>query len=206
MSIPPALAQSRYTFEDFEAIQALPQNADGWLEFYRGMVYKYGLPYPQTDDGRLSMPTGHLHNWVISRLMELLILFTSPRGLGRVYGDGATYRLSDGSVVIPNTSFVAEGREGPVDSAYIPFAPDLAVEVISPSNTRDELWRKTNLYLDNGVGLVWLIDPVARTVEVYTRTGDHAHHYQRLTEPDILDGGEVLPGFTAALPTLFPSE
>jgi hypothetical protein len=78
-------------------------------------------------------------------------------------------------------------------------APDLAVEVLSQSNTEAEMGRKLREYFAAGVRLAWLVDPETRTVQVYTAPDQCS----LLRENDTLDGGAVLPGFTLALAGLF---
>jgi Uma2 family endonuclease len=74
--------------------------------------------------------------------------------------------------------------------------PTLAVEILSPSNTRKEMTRKLREYFQAGVLLVWVIDPVTRTAEAYTGPTTKS-------TVDVLDGGEVLPGFRLPLAKLF---
>ena len=79
------------------------------------------------------------------------------------------------------------------------LVPDLAVEVLSEGNTVPEMDRKRREYFRAGVRLVWLVDPEARTVAVFTGPDQHS----TLGETDLLDGGAVLPGFTLSLAELF---
>ena len=79
------------------------------------------------------------------------------------------------------------------------LAPDLAVEVLSESNTRDEMDRKRRECFDAGVRLVWMIDHRTKTAEAFSgRTNSKV-----LTESKTLDGGDVLPGFELSLRELF---
>ena len=103
-------------------------------------------------------------------------------------------RLFPGLVRIPDVAFASwDGFPGRRRSdAKIPsLAPDLAVEVLSESNTKAEMERKRHDYFSAGVRLVWLADPKTRTVDVYTSE----KKFTRLTEADVLDGGDMLPGF-----------
>jgi Uma2 family endonuclease len=79
------------------------------------------------------------------------------------------------------------------------MAPDLVVEVLSPSNTPAEMARKRGEYFRSGVRLLWEIDPRTRTVRVYTSETAVGE----LSAADTLDGGAVLPGFTLPLAQLF---
>jgi Uma2 family endonuclease len=78
-----------------------------------------------------------------------------------------------------------------VPSGFLPLTPDLAIEVQSPGDRQRELLDKVGEYLQAGSRLVWVIDPEARTVTVY----ESASHVATLREDDVLDGGDVLPGF-----------
>jgi Uma2 family endonuclease len=84
---------------------------------------------------------------------------------------------------LPNEEFPAE----PIPD----LAPDLAVEVLSKSNTRAEIERKLREYFAAGARLAWVLDPKSRTVRVHISPTE----FRTLQEEDTLDGGEVLPGF-----------
>jgi Uma2 family endonuclease len=133
-----------------------------------------------------------------SLLATFLNEFVRPRHLGLVFGPDGTIRLWAGLVRIPDVAFVSwdrlPGRRVP-DAPIPHLAPNLAVEVLSISNTRAEMARKRQEYFSAGVLLVWEADPRARTVAVYTSPTD----VTILTEADVLDGGPVLPGFTLPL-------
>ena len=79
------------------------------------------------------------------------------------------------------------------------LAPDLAVEIVSPSNTHSEIHDKVSDYLDAGSRLVWVVEPHGRTVTVYRSRDD----IRILTSEQEIDGGEVLPGFRAPVSEFF---
>jgi Uma2 family endonuclease len=106
-------------------------------------------------------------------------------------------------VRIPDVAFFSwdrmPGRKRPPEP--IPtLSPDLAIEVLSRSNTKAEMRKKREDLFSVGAGLVWEIDPKSRTVQVYTKVDQPD---AVLTETDALDGGPVLPGFTLNLRELF---
>jgi Uma2 family endonuclease len=111
-------------------------------------------------------------------------------------------RLAPGLVRIPDVSFIASSR---LPGGQIPrepiadIVPDLAVEVISASNTREEMDRKLREYCQAGVRQVWYVYPNSREVHVYTQPAA----YEVITHSQTLDGGDVLPGFSLPLTTLF---
>jgi Uma2 family endonuclease len=130
-------------------------------------------------------------------LAFFLELYLEKTHLGAVVGEGAYLRLFPGKIRAPVVSFISWKRmpneEFPSDPIG-PFAPDLAVEVISKGNTEAEMDRKLREYFEAGCKLVWYIYPKTRTVHVYTSVRKSVI----LTEADTLKGGKVLPGF--ALP------
>lgn len=132
-----------------------------------------------------------------------LLQFGLPRDLGVVTGADGTFILSrdDRVVLIPDVAFVAKDRLPPADrrQRFFDGPPDLAIEIISPSNRQSEVDEKVRLWLRFGTRLVWVVDPSNRTVAVWTVDGA-----MRLSgETEDLDGGEVLPGFRVAVAALF---
>jgi Uma2 family endonuclease len=154
-------------------------------------------------DGILVMKTLGLEESIIAGdIVTLLNNFVKPRGLGRVAGEAGTIQLEIGLVRIPDVSFFSMGRlpGGAIPAEPIPLlVPDLAVEVISRSNTRKEMDEKLQEYFEKGVRLVWFVRPRTRVVDVYTAPD----RFTRLTASMRLDGGDVLPGFSVQVGELF---
>lgn len=128
--------------------------------------------------------------------------FVKANDLGIVAGESGPIRLKHGLVRVPDPSFVSwdtlGGRGAHMDQVLC-VAPELAVEVLSPGNTRAETARKVREYVRAGVRLVWLVDPRKQTVRVVTPPGRSV----RLAENDTLDGGDVLPGFAIGVKDVF---
>jgi len=134
--------------------------------------------------GRLAMQVGALLNEHVQRL-----------GLGTVLVEaGYVLRRMPDTVRGPDISFVSVARlpSNQIPETFIPGAPDLAVEIISPSSRWSEVEEKVADYLAGGARLVWLVDPRERRVVV--RYPDRPPAV--LTENDTLDGEDVVPGFT----------
>ncbi len=158
--------------------------------------------YELVDGVLVEKAGGYLESYIAVRLITILQTFVDPRRLGIVTGEGGMMRLAPGLVRIPDVAFVSldhlPGRQIP--RTPIPsLAPDLAVEVLSESNTRKEMGRKLHDYFNAGTRLVWYVDPVDHTVTVYTAPDRQT----LLREDQVLDGGDVLPGFTLPLRDLF---
>jgi Uma2 family endonuclease len=137
------------------------------------------------------------------RLAHFVHSYLDRNDRGNLAGPDGTMRLMPGLLRVPDLSFVLWERLGggpQVPEAPIAdLAPDLAVEVLSESNTLREMERKLKEYFLAGVRLVWLVDPDKRTVQVATAPDCSV----TLREGDVLDGGDVLPGFSLALRDLF---
>jgi Uma2 family endonuclease len=147
-------------------------------------------------------PMGYYESRVAAELIILLGIYLRQHDLGVVAGEAGLLRLMPGLVRIPDVSFVSWGRmpdpQGP--RPPIPtLAPDLAVEVLSESNTEAEMERKLREYFAAGARLVWYIDREDRTARVYTAPDQST----LLDETQALDGGDVLPGFALPLRELF---
>ena len=135
-------------------------------------------------------------------LLALLHLYNGPRNLGIVTGPDGMIELMPDLVRIPDIALVRwerlPSRRRP--SSPVPqLVPNLAVEVLSRSNTLGEMAAKRHDYFAAGVELVWEIDPDARTVTVYSSLTD----LLKLSAAETLDGGTVLPGFSIPLAQLF---
>ncbi len=145
---------------------------------------------------------GYEASIVAGAILEILRRFVSARRLGFVSGADGFFRLLSISVRGPDVAYVSKerlpGGKLPKE-AYPAIAPDLAVEVLSPSNTKGEMSRKRVEYFHSGVRLVWIVDCVHRTVAVYTSPSS----WEILAEEQTIDGGEVLPGFTASVSDFF---
>jgi Uma2 family endonuclease len=151
-------------------------------------------------DGTLvEKPTGYDESRLAVELITTLVVFLRQHDLGTVAGEAGMMQLLTGLVRIPDVSFVRwehlPENYGPVP----PLAPDLAIEVLSESNTPKEMERKIREYFDAGTQLVWLFDHRERTVTVYTAP-DQLHV---LDQSQSLDGGNVLPGLVIPLGELF---
>lgn len=147
---------------------------------------------------------GYLESMLAIEIAFLLKAYLRQHDLGVVTGADGTVRLAPGLVRIPDVAFVSwdrlPGRKVPREP--IPdLASDLAVEVLSSSNTRAEMRRKVDEYFQAGARLVWLIDPPTRTARAFTAPDQST----TLGEDQMLDAGEVVPGFTLPLRQLFES-
>lgn len=145
---------------------------------------------------------GHKESVLSWQLGALFWSFLQQHDLGYCTTADDLVRLMPNLVRGPDVSFVSwktrPKRMIPQEQISTEV-PDLAVEILSPSNTRKEMQIKLKEYFLGGVKLVWIIDPEKRTAEVYTAPDK----VTAIPADGALDGGEVLPGFTLPLATLF---
>lgn len=150
-------------------------------------------------------PPASDHSYLARALFRAMDAHVVAHTLGEVFGDGSGYELPiagrPDTYRIPDVSFIRAGRipRPRVRHRALALAPDLAVEVRSPSDTPRVLGGKLADYFDAGTALVWVVDGDARTVEVHAP----GTPVRVLGEGDALDGGAVLPGFTLPLARLF---
>jgi Uma2 family endonuclease len=146
----------------------------------------------------------YYESYIAATLIRLLGNFVVAHDLGIVAGADGMMRLAPGLVRIPDVSFVSweklTGRRLP-RQAIPDLVPDLAVEVLSEGNTPREMARKLDEYFSLGVRLVWLVNPMTESTEVYTSR----HQSAVLDKSATLEGGVILPGFTLSLSALFPA-
>lgn len=154
-------------------------------------------------DGTLVEKTVGFHESLLAiQVAFFLRTFLQEHDLGIVLGPDGMLRVAPGQVRLPDVSFFSwdhfPNRILPA-GAVLDLTPDLAIEVLSPRNTKREMARKRREYFLGGTRLVWEVDPDKRTVRVYTAPDESALLRQNRT----LDGGSVLPGFRLPIQQLF---
>ena len=150
-------------------------------------------------------PHGFLHGEIAGKIWRRLVEHVERVGGGRVAVGDVGFVLSvpgdPQRVRAPDVAFISEGRLFEIGSleGFVVGAPDLAVEVLSPSEASLDVHEKVRDYLDAGTKLVWLVAPQARTATVYRPDGST----RLLRDADALDGEYLLPGFSVPLAELF---
>ena len=154
-------------------------------------------------EARMTPTPGVPHGRAATKLVVLLSVYAEPKGLGLVFGDSVGYELTrfPHTVRVPDASFVRAERipPGGVRPGNFKFPPDLAVEVLSPSERASELEEKLQDYMLAGTSLIWVVDPVRRTI----MTISSGAPVRWLSEGETLDGGTVIPGFSCAVADVF---
>lgn len=174
---------TRMTFEEF---QKLPEQ--------EGRHY-------ELDEGELLMEPSPAarHNLIRQNIAMQLISFVRSKHLGIVLEE-MDFRLGPDTVRNPDVSFVSTDHLKTVDLDRSPIdgAPALAVEVVSPSNTAQDIARKTQQYLAAGSRAVWIVHPSLRMVEIHSAVG-----VRQIRRPESVKDETLLPGFSLALEEIF---
>lgn len=145
-------------------------------------------------------PTKRQHGKVENRVAWLITQHVNTHALGEVGTGEVGCKLPNGRVRAPDVLFVPKDRLVDVpEDAFWPFAPNLAVEVISQGEKRQKVRDKVNEWIAAGSDLVWVVDPQSCTVTVYERAVPPCV----LGEGDTLEGGAVLPGFSCSVAEIF---
>jgi Uma2 family endonuclease len=149
-------------------------------------------------------PASALHGKIANRIGFLLTEHVLTNHLGEVTAAETGFILARNPDTVrgADTAFVAKERvpvEGMPDEGYWPLAPDLAVEVISPSDRPDDVQEKVQEYLAAGTRMIWVVYPKTRTVTVYRSLKD----VKVLRADEILSGEDVLPGFERKVSDIF---
>jgi len=147
-------------------------------------------------------PAGFRHGVYASRIATALSVHAQASSLGETPSSDTGYIVqSDPPVVLcPDTSFVLTGNlPNELPEGFLDRHPDIAVEVVSPSDRLADVSAKVTEYLGAGTSLVWVVEPTRKTVTAY-RADRSA---RLLIEGDALDGGDVLPGFSLPLADIF---
>jgi Uma2 family endonuclease len=144
-------------------------------------------------------PPGEEHGLICTNLTLILGQYVKVNKLGRVYVESGYKLESDPDTVLgPDVSFVGTDRSGFRIEGYHSGPPDLAVEVLSPSDRKGKVEYKVSLWLQFGTKSVWLVNPRRRTVEVISASGERKLFHET---DELVD--DTVPGFRVAVSEIF---
>jgi Uma2 family endonuclease len=142
-------------------------------------------------------PAGMYHELIAAKLTIRLGIYLEAHPIGQIYTSSVGFNLPSGDLLSPDVAFVSAERlpGGKTPEGFGNFAPDLAVEIVSPGDSLIDLEDKVDLYLQNGARMVWVINPRSRRATIYRPD----QRVQVIQADEALDGGDVLPGFSCVL-------
>ena len=158
-------------------------------------------------DGELAveMSPGYLHGRIASEIARLMGNFLVERDLGVVTVETLhSPPLDSGNMLQPDVAFIRKERAPAPDwERFVPVMPDLAVEIISPSQSMKDARDKAETYLRHGSTIVWLIHPAKQSAEIWAAADDGTAQSETIDADGALTGGAVLLGFSLQLRQLF---
>jgi Uma2 family endonuclease len=184
------------------ATATLARKKRNWTDEQLERLPKDGHKYELLDGELIMSPVHANHGIVCMRFVLVLGNFVQRHKLGELFDSSTGFRLSEKVLLSPDIAFVSNARLKKILVApdkFVCGAPDLAVEVLSPSDRLREVHRKLDRYFEHGTRAVWWLDWKKEQVHIYTQDSIEA-----LTQPnDVLTGGEILPRFKCRLSRIF---
>jgi Uma2 family endonuclease len=182
-----AVGTKPITIEEFETFIAQPENAERLFEYIGGEVAEV-----------VSNPRS---SHIALRIAYFINAYLMQHNIGYTTGADGGYIVA-GERYIPDVGYISKQRQPQLaERGYNPNPPELAVEVLSPSNDPDLMRIKVANYLAANT-VVWIVRPDVQMVEVYVP----GQPVQRKRIDGTLDGGDFLPGFTLAVAEIFPQD
>jgi Uma2 family endonuclease len=152
-------------------------------------------------DGTLvEKAVGFWEGRVAGRLIRFMDAFAEEHRLGAVFAPDATMRMKSGHVRLPDVSFISSDRLPKTREPIPTISPDLAVEVLSESNTPREIALKLGEFFQSGTRLAWVVDPSVRTMAVYHSPDKPT---RVIDDQGVLDGEQVMPGLVIVIAEIF---
>jgi Uma2 family endonuclease len=143
-------------------------------------------------------PPSREHGEISINVIRYLDAHVYQNKVGRLYTAETTFQVAE-RIMKPDVAFVSTAQLTGDRTKGFPIPPDLAVEVVSPSDVQSRIAEKALAYLNAGTRLVWVLEPVSQTVTVYRSETN----IETLTRDDTLTGENVIPGFTCPVAHLF---
>ncbi|MBX3086533.1 MAG: Uma2 family endonuclease [Anaerolineae bacterium] len=176
-----------YTSAEFWDFVNLPENSNKAFERWNGEIVEVS-------------PSNPYSSLVSAQIIIAIGIYLKTNPIAWITGEGAGYDISATDTLAPDVAVVLRSRQSSIPSkGFNPIPPDIAVEVVSPGNTANEIHGKVLKYIQAGTQLVWVVYPDTQTVAIHTAVGART-----LTINDTLDGGTVLPNFALPIQEIFP--
>src|SRR4030065_2551515 len=173
-----------------------------WTEKMIMSIPKNGYKHELINGEFTMVPAGFEHEIIVANIVFILKKFVSEHKLGAVCGPDLGCWMKSENLRCPDVSFIRKERLQKLDrlpKGFFKGSPDLAVEVLSPSDTIEGVHGKIVEYFENDTKLAWVVNPEEQTVTLYHSLYPH----KLLTNKDVLDGDSVLDGFSVPVSALF---
>jgi Uma2 family endonuclease len=176
-----------YTFEEFWEVACLPENENRRLELEDGVIVEMGASSP-------------INTVTAGRILHFMNAFVIPRDLGYVTGADGGFKLAPKRSRLPDVGFISKAKLPQLPKRF-DMPPDLAVELVSED---EDIFKKALEYLTAGTKLVWAVYALEKIVHVMRLDEDGGLRSLPYSVDSILDGEDVLPGFSLPVRDIFP--
>jgi Uma2 family endonuclease len=181
MFAPITPTKPKITLAEYHAFCDLPENQNRTFELIEGEFVEKMASWKPSE---IAMLIGYF-----------FITYLRENPIGSITGEQGGYVINEDTIFMPDVAYVSYERLGAEPRREALVAPDIAIEIKSPSDTKRALRKKMEIYIANGTKIAWLIFPDEQIVEVYTQHDDVI----TLGIDDVLSGSDVLPNFTLAI-------
>ena len=162
-----------------------------------------GKRYELIDGELLMVPApSPQHQDIVGRLFSQLLVHVEANRLGKVFISPIDVLFEEHLVLQPDIIFVSRERQEIIGEEAIHGAPDLAIEILSPSSFYHDLRRKMRLYSHSSVQEYWIVDPEKQTIDLYARAGDELQLTRQFASHELFES-PLLPGFRLAVNSIF---
>lgn len=187
-----AIQEKLYTVDDLWAMESDPAYEDRYFYLIDGQLFEDAMP-------------GRIHGRLALRIGRHLDEYAEAHNPGEVTVETGFHPPETRyTAMLPDVAYQSYAKlPDPPPEGYVPQMPDLAVEIQSPTDSRQKMLRKAQAYLENGTALVWLVQPKRQGVEVCRLREDAGIQSEFLGPGDRLSGEDLLPGFELDLSKLF---
>lgn len=188
-----AIQEKLYTVDDVWELSHRPENDNKYFYLIAGELF-------------CDMPPGGEHGYLAGELIFRLKSFAAGKDLGKFTVETGYYPPdSRHTVLAPDVAYISKTRAPqPFPKKFVPMMPDLAIEIVSPTDSLQDVRRKAAVYLANGTTLVWIVLPDEQGVDVCRAGDDPGLNIEFVGRDGSLSGEEILPGFELELLLLFP--
>lgn len=189
------IRQQLYTVDDVWEIAHQAKNENNHYDLIEGELFE--MP-----------PPGGVHGRLASKISRYLGTYADEHDLGEVTVETGYHPPENRQTLLsPDVAFLSKSRvPDPFPDKYIPVMPDLAVEIVSPSDALKQVRQKAVVYLQNGVRLVWIVHPTEKGVDVCRSVEGTRLDIEFIGQDGVLYGEGVLKGFELKVSLLFPVE
>ena len=183
-----------------DIMQSVKPKGTATVEDLLNMPYD-GLKRELVDGEIVLSPAGWKHSQITIKISHILATFLEEHPVGKIGGPDLGVWMSNRNLRCPDVTYVRNEKLPKEEDQhkFAEFVPDIAVEVLSPSDRPKFVERKIREFLENGVPIVWLVDPAQKTVTEYRSFSE----IKQYSGDDVIQAEPVLPGFSCAISRFF---